>query len=406
MYGIMRVEKRGRNAVYGLQIEANRTPKDHYEDGRDFPNSDIDWTRTKDNISLIKTEHWNKGINVLLDEHKLKARKDSVVLLDTMYTASPAFFVDKSKEEIISYFEQCLAYHRETYGDYIINAVVHFDQTSPHMHLVSVPIVQDKEGKYHLSAKIIMGNRGDYRKRQDSFYEKICKQYGFERGEKNPEVSKKHVTEREYRIQQQKEILEQQAEKLAEQQKQETEHKLALDRVKSSQAILDNAGNVPFSDKKVISKKELFALAERAGFADMIRAKEGDLAEKERILQDKEKELKEKEEHLERERVRVWKTKNGSLYGEEREKLTELEEKTKEWTLYNWRERTEGERLKREIETLEQERKNLLKSVNRLKEQKEEITKMKTYCLLNQCDYDDWQRNKGRWKSQEYGLER
>lgn len=37
-FGIMRVEKRGRAAVMGLQLENNRTP----EDGRHFAASDID----------------------------------------------------------------------------------------------------------------------------------------------------------------------------------------------------------------------------------------------------------------------------------------------------------------------------------------------------------------------------
>ena len=39
-YCIMRIEKRKRAALYGLQIEANRTAADH-EKGRDFAASDI-----------------------------------------------------------------------------------------------------------------------------------------------------------------------------------------------------------------------------------------------------------------------------------------------------------------------------------------------------------------------------
>lgn len=57
-YGIMRIEKRTRPAVYGLQIEANRQEADQYK--RDFFDSDIDWTRTKNNIFIKKTENWNK----------------------------------------------------------------------------------------------------------------------------------------------------------------------------------------------------------------------------------------------------------------------------------------------------------------------------------------------------------
>ena len=34
-YGIMRIEKRGRGSIHGLQIEANRKREDH-DRGRDF----------------------------------------------------------------------------------------------------------------------------------------------------------------------------------------------------------------------------------------------------------------------------------------------------------------------------------------------------------------------------------
>ena len=50
----MRVEKRGRADVYGIQLEANRTVEQH-EKGLDFDKSDIDWNKTRDNIFLIQT---------------------------------------------------------------------------------------------------------------------------------------------------------------------------------------------------------------------------------------------------------------------------------------------------------------------------------------------------------------
>ena len=51
-YCIMRVEKRKRAALYGLQIEANRTTADH-ESGRDFAASDIQWCLTDFNMFLV-----------------------------------------------------------------------------------------------------------------------------------------------------------------------------------------------------------------------------------------------------------------------------------------------------------------------------------------------------------------
>ena len=103
MYGIHRIEKRSRNDVYGLQQEANRTVQDHLN-GKEFPGSSIDWSKTADNIFLIKCNNWNKKINDVLNAYDIKARKNSIVLLDTIYTASPEFFEGKSKNEIRSLY--------------------------------------------------------------------------------------------------------------------------------------------------------------------------------------------------------------------------------------------------------------------------------------------------------------
>ena len=65
----------------------------------DFDKSDIDWNKTRDNIFLIQTEHWNKEITKVTkqieSETGKKTRKDAVVLLDGLFTASPEFFEDK-----------------------------------------------------------------------------------------------------------------------------------------------------------------------------------------------------------------------------------------------------------------------------------------------------------------------
>lgn len=202
-YGIMRIEKRGRSAIYGLQIEANRSAQDH-ESRRDFDNSDIDWTRTKDNIYIIRTVNWNTEVTRQIKETGLKERKDSVVLLDALYTASPEWFETHTRREILEYFRDCLRFHIKEYcaGDKskLVNAVIHLDEKTPHLHVSSIPIIEDEKGA-HLSAKIIMGNKDDYRLRQDRFYSEVSSCYGMERGEpKQPGETKAHTSKREWQI--------------------------------------------------------------------------------------------------------------------------------------------------------------------------------------------------------------
>jgi len=220
MYGIMRTEKRSRSDVYGIQIEANRTQEDHLR-GREFNGSNIDWSLTEQNIYLLpRNDNWNKTITDMLEQYNIKPRKNSVLLLDSIYTASADFFEGMTQEEIIDYFQACLDFHRRTYGDHIINAVIHFDEVGTtnagntyknedgtykganyHLHIATIPLVK-RNGTYSLSARDLMGNRSEYRKKQDDFYSQVSSLWGLERGEvKDYDEVRKHLNKMEYEIQ-------------------------------------------------------------------------------------------------------------------------------------------------------------------------------------------------------------
>ena len=215
--GIMRIEKRGRGAVHGLQLEANREKEDH-ERGRDFDRSDIDWDKTDENIHLVRTEHWNSEITRQIHEAGLKERKNSTVMLDGLYTASREWFDEHTPDEWMDYFRDCLDFHRREFcaGDAsrIINAVVHLDEATPHMQVASVPIFEDEKGA-HLSAKVLCGGRQDFRLHQDHFFEQVAQERGLERGEvRDWGDIKAHTTKREYQLATQDAELERREEEL------------------------------------------------------------------------------------------------------------------------------------------------------------------------------------------------
>lgn len=200
MCGIHRVEKRGRQAVGGLQAEANRNA----EQPKNFEGSDIDWNRTAENVRLVSSDNWLKDINKTIEDAGVQhVRKDAIVMLDGLYTASPEFFKMLCYEDQMQYFKDCLQFHIDTYchGDesLVKNAVIHFDETTPHMQVCSVPITEDGR----LSAKDVMGNKAQYHKRQDLFYEKVTKDYHLERGEvQEPGRKRKHRDQMQYKAEQ------------------------------------------------------------------------------------------------------------------------------------------------------------------------------------------------------------
>lgn len=200
MYGIMRIEKRGRSGVYGIQLENNR----NMEHKREFDRSDVDWERTEENDYIIKTDNWNKEITRQIKLNGCKERKNSIVMLDGLFTASSEWFTQHTTDEIQEYFSDCLDFYVKEYcqGDRsrVINCVVHWDEATPHMHIASVPLIKDEKGT-RLSARDVMGGRNEYRHRQTMFYEQITQQYGLDRGEitDRPEERRKHLSVQEYK---------------------------------------------------------------------------------------------------------------------------------------------------------------------------------------------------------------
>lgn len=203
-YCIMNVDKQRRAAIYGLQLEANRQP----EDNREFDASDIDSSRTSDNIFLRRCDSWNREITQQIKAAGVRERKDSIVGITGVYTASEEWFNTHPKSEWMQYFKDCLTYHDKTYG-HCINAVIHLDEDVPHMQCISVPLLQNETG-WHLSAKTIMGGRADYQRRQDEFFEEVGEPHGMDRGIRRDAAEiKKHTTKREWQLVTQEQELQQ-----------------------------------------------------------------------------------------------------------------------------------------------------------------------------------------------------
>lgn len=212
MYGVQRAEKYKRQDIAGIQQEATRTA-DHY-------NNDVDSSRSQHNISLINSCDWLQKINDTIADKGVRVRKDSVMMVGSVYTASKEFFNRQAGESkkvwqnrILGYFNDCLDWHIKTYcqgnKDLVLSAVIHQDETTLHLQTYSIPLVDRGNGKYALSAKSIMGNKKDYTDRVDSFYNEVSKHYGLERGERTPEgqVAKKHIEIQKYKLSKMKQEL-------------------------------------------------------------------------------------------------------------------------------------------------------------------------------------------------------
>ena len=188
MYCIMRTEKRKRTDLSGIQRENDRTATEY--NNRVEPGMDIL------NVSLVQSDNWMQDIQQEIDRAGAHTRSNSVVALDTIYTASPEFFQGKTNAENDKFFEDCLRFHQRKFG-HVISAVIHYDETTAHMHVISVPLTKDGR----LSARDVIGNRTQMRRAQTEFYEQVGRGYGLERGvqQDGPE-KREHITAQEHRL--------------------------------------------------------------------------------------------------------------------------------------------------------------------------------------------------------------
>ena len=110
-------------------------------------NPDIDTTRSKYNVHLITPQmSYKKEIDTRITKAKCRTRKDSVRFIDTIITASPEFFKDKSYDEMVKFFTHGLEFIKsEIIAENIFSAVIHLDEKTPHMHLCFVPLTKDNK---------------------------------------------------------------------------------------------------------------------------------------------------------------------------------------------------------------------------------------------------------------------
>ena len=110
------------------------------------------------------------------------------------------FFDGLAKVEQYNFFSDCYKFFAERYGEEnIIAAVVHTDETTPHMHLNLMPVT--KGGR--LCSKQLF-DKPQLQKLQTDFYEEGGKKYGLERGKEGSQ--KKHLSTAEFKA---KKIIEQ-----------------------------------------------------------------------------------------------------------------------------------------------------------------------------------------------------
>ena len=308
-YQVVRVEQFTKGSLGKIGGETERTSKHHR-------NEDIDSERTPLNLYFKKSEggltaQWKKTMQEL--NATFREKKDSTAFEGMVITSDTAFFERlgwKKGEEtpyaVMEFFNRCYEFALQEIGykgtdKNILSAVIHLDETTPHLQLYYIPIVDTAKKKVYekgADGKVLRNEKGSpiqkkdehgksvyeyvpleqpklcssdfwserggqlsYGNMQDSFHEQIGIHYGLDRGEVGS--NKKHTTKYQWQKQKQEaELASLEQEKvhaeevIQEAQKAVATRDKALEEIKLLQEYLDafkeaKSGNLPLSPAKL-----------------------------------------------------------------------------------------------------------------------------------------------------------
>ncbi len=143
-YAIVRNEKLTRAEVNGKCTHNDRKAKCH-------TNKDIDPTKTHLNYYIKKNNYtYTKEFDKLRKEQNLAGhlRENSIIMCQMIFTSDQEFFDRIGVQETKRYFNECYKFicnYKNLGEKNIISAVVHLDEGTPHLHLMFVPIVHTKD---------------------------------------------------------------------------------------------------------------------------------------------------------------------------------------------------------------------------------------------------------------------
>ena len=183
-----------RNEKYTLS-QLNVIYRHNERKNTNYSNKDIIRENGKNNYSLKQCPTtYEKVFRDIKNKYNLqgKIKNISNVACEYIITASPDFFENLSQQEIKRYFETAYRFvcrFKNLGEQYIISAKVHLDESTPHLHLVYLPVVHTidkKSGKNieKLCCTDFWKGKNSYKYLQDNFYDYITKSgFDLERGD-------------------------------------------------------------------------------------------------------------------------------------------------------------------------------------------------------------------------------
>ena len=216
-------------------------------------NPQIDSERTSENYHIIYPqgkyiEMINKRLATLTLKRKI--RSDAILMNSFVISSDGEFFKGLRAWEQRAFFENCARFFVDKYGyENMLSAVVHMDETTPHMHLNFVPINGGR-----LSSKSLFDKK-KLSELQTELWEQVGKKYGLKRGKENSQAT--HITAAEHKAK----VIVQSAEQKRDEIERQAEQKQAeLDELTQTVEAVTQVQSKPIPKKKKDVEQEIAEL--------------------------------------------------------------------------------------------------------------------------------------------------
>ena len=180
------------------------------EKQKNHSNKEIDISKSHLNYYFKRNElSYTKEFDKMKEKYDLQGqiRSNSIIMCEMVFTSDKDFFDTIGMEETKRYFEESYNFicnYKNLGEKNIISAVVHFDETTPHMHLIYIPVIHTKDKAGNKIDKVCCRDfwkgKDSYRNLQNAFYEYITnKGFDLQRGLPVEETKRKNETIQNYK---------------------------------------------------------------------------------------------------------------------------------------------------------------------------------------------------------------
>ena len=181
IHGLINIKGYANDGTRMKQLEEHiKRAKDTYK------NKNIDKTKTKENVVLMESsDTYSQRVNKIIDDNDLKLQKHTNVVMAAVIKLnekdSDTLKQNFTRDDYINFFTSQQDKFLKEYGikkDAVLDSVIHFDETEPHLHLTFIPVVtvkdtekDDKERELYLRKECAKKARAELKKQvsEDEF---------------------------------------------------------------------------------------------------------------------------------------------------------------------------------------------------------------------------------------------